>query len=71
MSNETFKTDHGNVPKLTEENNPVWKQQIRRVIISKKAYNILESPVSNSYLLATASPSAFFKKAGMAEPIQH
>jgi len=36
MSNETFKTDHGNVPKLTEENYPVWKQNIRRVLIAKK-----------------------------------
>jgi len=41
MSNETFKTDHGNVPKLTKENYPVWKQKIRRVLITKKAYNIV------------------------------
>jgi hypothetical protein len=41
MSNETFKTDHGNVPKLTEENYAVWKQQIRQVLLAKKAYNIV------------------------------
>jgi hypothetical protein len=41
MSNETFKTNHGNVPKLTEEDYPVWKQKIRRVLIAKKAYNIV------------------------------
>jgi hypothetical protein len=55
MSNETFKTDHGNVPKLTEENYPVWKQNIRQVIIAKKAYNIVTGvkllPVSNSVTL--------------------
>jgi hypothetical protein len=27
-SNEVFKTGHSNVPKLTEENYPVWKQKI-------------------------------------------
>jgi hypothetical protein len=41
MSNKTFKTDHGNVSNLTEENYPVWKQKIRRVLIAKKAYNIV------------------------------
>jgi hypothetical protein len=40
MSNETFKTDHGNVRKLTEENYIVWKQKIRRVLIAKTAYNV-------------------------------
>ena len=43
MSNETFKTDHGNVPKLTEENYPVRKEMIRRVLIAKKSYNIVTS----------------------------
>jgi len=55
MSNETFKTDHGNVPKLTEENYPVWKQKICRVLIAKKAYNIVTSvellPVGNGVAL--------------------
>jgi hypothetical protein len=41
MSNETFKSGHGYVPKLTEENYPIWKQRIRRVLITKKAYNIV------------------------------
>jgi hypothetical protein len=55
MSNETFKTNHGNVPKLTEENYPVWKQKIRRVLIAKRAYNIVSSvellPVGNGVAL--------------------
>jgi len=41
MSNETFNTGHGNVPKLTEENYPIWKQIIHRVLIAKKAYTIV------------------------------
>jgi len=55
MTNETFKTDHANVPKLTEENYPVWKQIIRRVLIAKKAYDILTGvellPVGNCVAL--------------------
>jgi hypothetical protein len=55
MSNETFKTNHGNEPKLTEENYLVWKQKIRRVFIAKKAYNIVTGvkllPVSNGIAL--------------------
>jgi len=55
MSNETFKTDHGNVPKLTEENYPVWKQKIRQVLIAMKAYNIVTSvellPLGNGVAL--------------------
>jgi hypothetical protein len=51
MSNETFKTDHRNVPKLTEENYYVGKQKIHRVLIAKKAYNIISGvellPVGN------------------------
>jgi len=55
MSNETFKTDHGNVPKLTEENYPVWNQKIRQVLSAKKAYNIVTGvellPVGNGIAL--------------------
>jgi len=55
MSNETFKTDHGNVPNLTEENHPVWKQMIRPVLIAKKACNIVTGvellPVGNGVAL--------------------
>jgi len=55
MSNETLKTDYGNVPKLTEENYPVWKQMIGRVLIAKKAINIVTSvellPVGNGVAL--------------------
>jgi hypothetical protein len=40
MSNETFKTDQHNVPKLTEENWVVWKQTISRVLFAKTTYNI-------------------------------
>jgi hypothetical protein len=36
-----LKTNHGNIPKLTEENYPVWKQMIRQVLIAKKAYNMV------------------------------
>jgi hypothetical protein len=32
-------TGHGNMPKLTKENYLVWKQKIRRVLITKTAYN--------------------------------
>ena len=41
ISNETFKTDDGNVPNLPEENYPVGMQKIRRVLIPKKAYTIV------------------------------
>jgi hypothetical protein len=55
MSNQTFTTDHGNVPKLTKENYPVWKHKIRRDLIAKKAYNIVTGvkllPVTNSIAL--------------------
>jgi len=61
MSNETFKTDHGNVPKLTEENYPVWKQKIHRVLIAKKAYDIVTGvgllPVGNSVALCPLQAS--------------
>jgi len=40
-SNETFKTGHGNVPKLTEEKDPSLKEKICRVLIAKKPYNIV------------------------------
>jgi hypothetical protein len=55
MSNETFKTDHGNVPKLTNENYPVWKQKICQVHIARKAQNIVSSvellPLGNGVAL--------------------
>jgi hypothetical protein len=41
MSNETLKSGHGDVPKQTAENYSVRKQKIRRVLIAKKAYNIV------------------------------
>jgi hypothetical protein len=41
MSNKTFKSGHSYVPKLTEENCPIWMQKMRRVLITKKAYNIV------------------------------
>jgi len=55
MSNKTFKTDHSNVSKLTEENHPVWKQKICRVLITKKSYDIVTGvellPVGNGVAL--------------------
>ena len=41
MSNKTFKSGHSYVPELTEENYPIWKQKIRRVLSAKKAYTIV------------------------------
>jgi len=62
MSNETFKTNYGNVPKLTEENYPVWKQNIRRVIIAKEAYDIVTGvelrPVGNGVTLRPLQESS-------------
>jgi len=55
MSNETLKTDHSNVPKLTDDNYPVWKPKICQVLITKKAYDIVTGvellPVCNSVAL--------------------
>jgi hypothetical protein len=43
------------VPKLTEENYPVWKQNIQRVLIAKKAYDVIPGvellPVGNGVAL--------------------
>jgi hypothetical protein len=61
MSNETFKTDHGNVPQLTEENYFVWKQK-NFAESSSPGKLTISSPVSNSSLSARASPDAFNKK---------
>ena len=56
MSNESFKTYYGNVPKLTEENDTVWQQKISQVIIARKAYNMVTGvellPVGNSVALS-------------------
>jgi hypothetical protein len=61
MSNETFKTDHGNVPKLTEENYPVWKEKIRRVLLTKRASDIVTGvelfPVGNGVALRALQES--------------
>jgi hypothetical protein len=48
MSNETLKSSHGYVANHTEESCPICKQKIRRVLIAKKAYNIVtsEEPLS-------------------------
>jgi len=55
MSNETFKTDLGNVPKLTKGNYPVWEEKIHRVRITKNPYNIVTGvellPVGNGVAL--------------------
>jgi hypothetical protein len=54
MSNETFKSGHSYVPKLTEENCPIWMQKMRRVLITKKAYNIVTcvEPLSSGNVAA-------------------
>jgi len=61
MEQETFKTDHGIVPKLTEKSYPVWKEKICQVLIAKKAYNIATSvqllPVGNGVALHPLQPS--------------
>jgi hypothetical protein len=36
-----FKTDQGFIAKLTHNNYPIWKQKMRRILITKKAYNIV------------------------------
>jgi len=41
MSNETFMSGHGYEPKFSEQNYSIWKQKIHRVLIAKKAYNIV------------------------------
>jgi hypothetical protein len=54
MSNETFKSGHSYVTKLTEENCPIWMQKMRRVLITKKAYNIVTcvEPLSSGNVAA-------------------
>jgi hypothetical protein len=63
MSNETFKTDYGNVSKLMVDNYPVWKQKIRQVLIAKKTYNIVTGvkllPVSKGVALRTLPESRY------------
>ncbi|KAF8243940.1 hypothetical protein K440DRAFT_636657 [Wilcoxina mikolae CBS 423.85] len=41
MPTKTFKTDYGNVPKLTENNNPMWREKVRRVFVGADAYEII------------------------------
>jgi len=41
MPTETFKTDYGSVPKLTENNYPMWREKVRRVIMGADAYEIV------------------------------
>ena len=55
MSNKTVKTDHGTVPKLTNDIKGVWKENIRLDLIAKKAYTIITSvellPIGNGVAL--------------------
>jgi hypothetical protein len=37
MPTETFKTDYGNIPKLTENNYPRLKEKVRRVLMGADA----------------------------------
>jgi len=61
MSNEIFKTDHGNVLKPNNENYLVSKQKIRRVLIAMTAYNIVTGvkllPVGNGVALCPQQES--------------
>jgi hypothetical protein len=41
MPTETFKTDYGNIPKLTENNYPRWKEKVRRALMGADAYYIV------------------------------
>jgi len=41
MTTETFKSAYGNIPKLTENNYPMWKENVRRVIMGADAYEIM------------------------------
>jgi len=51
MPNEKSKTNHGIVPKLSEENNSVWMDNIHQVHIAKKTYN----NVNNIQLLSVGN----------------
>jgi len=41
MPTETFKTDYGNIPKLTENNYPIWNEKVHRVLMGADAYYIV------------------------------
>jgi len=41
MTPETFKSAYGNIPKLTENNYPMWKENVWRVIMGADAYEIM------------------------------
>jgi hypothetical protein len=41
MPTETFKTDYGSVPKLAENNYPMWREKVRRAIMGTDAYEIV------------------------------
>jgi len=43
MPTETFKTDYGNIPKLTENNYPIWQEKVPRVLMGADAYYIVTS----------------------------
>jgi len=41
MPTETFKSIYGNIPKLTENNYPMRKEKVLRVIMGADAYEIM------------------------------
>jgi len=41
MPTETIKSIYSNIPKLTENNYPMWKEKVRRVIMGADAYKIM------------------------------
>jgi len=69
MSNETFKTNNGNVPKLTEENYLSGSKRSAVSLSPRKP--TISSRVPNYSLSATVSSYPFYKKAGMTKPIKH
>jgi hypothetical protein len=50
MPTETFKTNHGNVPKLTELNYPISRDKVRRVLMGVDAYAIVCSRQFTEYV---------------------
>jgi hypothetical protein len=41
MPTEIFKSGYGNIPKLTENNYPMWKEKVLHVIVGADAYEIM------------------------------
>ena len=57
MTSETIKSAYGNIPKLTENNYPMWKEKVRRVIMGANTYEIMTreepEPEGNTWEVGT------------------